>query len=107
MKKNHSIINWEVYKKVKKPNMKISKKIYRYRKPFLGRMLDKIVNYWLKIKKRPLFAVLFHGNMFLLLIYIHLFTHNVEVPLYKWIITSFFTVIFGIMVFFDKNYQDS
>ena len=54
MKKNHSIINWEVYKKVKKPNMKISKKIYRYKKPFLGRMLDKIVNYWSKIKKKPL-----------------------------------------------------
>jgi hypothetical protein len=43
MEEKKSIINWEVYQRLKKPMPIIKKEIKFYRKPILGRILDKIL----------------------------------------------------------------
>jgi hypothetical protein len=103
MKENKSIINWEVYSRLKKPTPIIQKELKFYRKPLLGRILDKIRVFVKKMWKKPFFSVLFLGNFLLLLKYVDCTVSGEHVELFRWVTTSTFFVLFGVSIFFDKN----
>lgn len=103
MKENKSIINWEVYQKMKKPNMKIHTEIKPYKKPILGRILDKICIFGQKLWKKPFFSILFLSNFLLLLKYVDCTVSGEQIQMFRWITTSTFFVLFGILIFFDRN----
>jgi hypothetical protein len=103
MEEKKSIINWEVYQRLKKPVPIIKKEIKFYRKPILGRILDKILFFSRKLREKPFFSVLFLANLLLLLKYVDCTVSGEQVELFRWVITSTFFVLFGVSIFFDKN----
>ncbi len=103
MEEKKSIINWEVYSRLKKPTPIIQKEVKYYRKPLLGRILDKIRVFGKKIWKKPLFSVLFFGNLLVLLKYVDCTLSGEQIELFRWMTTSTFFLLFGVFIFFDKN----
>ena len=103
MEEKKSIINWEVYQRLKKPVPIIKKEIKFYRKPILGRILDKILFFSRKLREKPFFSVLFLANLLLLLKYVDCTVSGEQVELFRWVITSTFIVLFGVSIFFDKK----
>ena len=103
MEEKKSIINWEVYSKLKKNPPIIKKEIRFYRKPLLGRILDNIRIFGKKMWKKPVFSVLFFGNFLLLLKYVDCAVSSDNIELFRWVTTSTFFVLFGVSIFFDKN----
>jgi hypothetical protein len=103
MEEKKSIINWDVYQRLKKPVPIIKKEIKFYRKPILGRILDKILFFSRKLREKPFFSVLFLANLLLLLKYVDCTVSGEQVELFRWVITSTFFVLFGVSIFFDKN----
>jgi hypothetical protein len=103
MEEKKSIINWEVYQRLKKPVPIMKKEIKFYRKPILGRILDKILFFSRKLREKPFFSVLFLANLLLLLKYVDCTVSGEQVELFRWVITSTFFVLFGVSIFFDKN----
>ena len=103
MEEKKSIINWEVYQRLKKPMPIIKKEMKFYSKPILGRILDKILFFGRKLRKKPFFSVLFLANFLLLLKYVDYTVSGEQVELFRWVTTSTFFVIFGVFIFFDKN----
>ena len=103
MEEKKSIINWEVYQRLKKPMPIIKKEMKFYRKPILGRILDKILFFGQKLLKKPFFSVLFLANFLLLLKYVDCTVSGEQVELFRWVTTSTFFVLFGVSIFFDKN----
>ena len=55
MEEKKSIINWEVYQRLKKPMPIIKKEMKFYSKPILGRILDKILFLVENYVKNPFF----------------------------------------------------
>lgn len=99
MEEKKSIINWEIYQRLKKPTPIIKREIGFCRKP----ILDKILFFGLKLRKKPLFSVLFLANFLLLLKYLDCTVSGEQVELFRWVTTSTFFVLFGVSIFFDKN----
>jgi hypothetical protein len=103
MEEKKSIINWEVYSRLKKPTPIIQKEFKFYRKPLLGRILDKIRVFGQKLRKKPLFSALFFGNLLVLLKYVDCTLSGEQIELFRWMTTSTFFLLFGVFIFFDKN----
>lgn len=103
MKKNNSINNWELYQKIKKPKITYTKEFKGYRKPFLGRILDKICIFGQKLIKKPIFSILLLLNVILLLEYGRCTYFGDHIELFRWVTTGSFLVFFGYLTFFDKN----
>jgi hypothetical protein len=103
MEEKKSIINWEVYQRLKKPVPIIKKEIKFYRKPILGRILDKILFFSRKLREKPFFSVLFLANLLLLLKYVDCTVSGEQVELFRWVTTSTFFLLFGVSIFFYKN----
>jgi hypothetical protein len=103
MEEKKSIINWEVYSRLKKNPPIIKKDLRFYRKPLLGRILDNIRFFGKKMWKKPVFSVLFFANFLILLKYIDCTVSSDPIELFRWVTTSSFFVLFGVSIFFDKN----
>lgn len=107
MEEKKSIINPELYNKVRKNNFKIQKKIKTYKKPLLGRILDKFGGFCEffsdKIAKRPLFFVLFCLQLIILTRYFFVSCQGNEIQMYRWMFSSFFLGFFGYFTFFRKK----
>jgi len=103
MKKNNSINNWELYQKIKGSKITYQKEFYGYRKPLLGRIFDKICIFGQKLKKKPIFSILFLLNLILLLEYGRCSFFGEQIDLFRWVTTGSFLVFFGYLTFFDKN----
>jgi hypothetical protein len=103
MDKKKSIINWEVYQKLKNGKIDIQKDLKTYKKPLLGQVWDKICVFGQKIRKKPIFSVLFIANLILVLEYGRCSYFGESIDLFRWVTTSSFLVFFGYMTFFDKN----
>jgi hypothetical protein len=103
MKKNHSIHNWELYHKIKGNKISYQKEFMSYKKPFLGRILDKICVFGQKLIKKPIFSILFLLNLTLLLEYGRCSYFGDHIDLFRWVTTGSFLVFFGYLTFFDKN----
>ena len=103
MKPNKSIINWEVYQKLKSNKISIHKYTKTYKTPIFGRILEKICFFGKKIRKKPIFSVLLISNLVLLLEYGRCIYFEYPIDLFRWVTTSSFLVFFGYMTFFDKN----
>jgi hypothetical protein len=98
-----SIINWEVYQKLKKGNQKIENKIKTYKKPVLGRIFDKICVFGQKLIKKPIFSLLFLMNLTLIVEYFRCTYLGEGVEMFRWVTTTSFLVFFGYLAFFNKN----
>jgi hypothetical protein len=103
MERNKSIINWEVHQKLKSNKILIQKDIKTYKKPILGQIWDKICVFSQKIRKKPIFSVLFTLNFVLILEYGRCTYFGESIDLFRWVTTSSFLIFFGYMTFFDKN----
>lgn len=103
MEEKKSIINWEVYSRLKKNPHIIKKDLRFYRKPLLGRILDNIRFFGKKMWKKPVFSILFLLNLTLLLEYGRCSYFGDHIDLFRWVTTGSFLVFFGYLTFFDKN----
>jgi hypothetical protein len=103
MEHNKSIINWEVHQKLKSNKISIQKDIKTYKKPILGQIWDKICVFIQKIRKKPIFSVLFTLNFVLILEYGYCTYFGESIEVFEWVTTSSFLIFFGYMTFFDKN----
>jgi len=103
MEKKSSIINWELYSKIKKPKFKLEKEFKVYRKPLLGRFFDKICFYGQKLIKKPIFSILFLLNLILLGEYFRCTFLGEQIESFRWITTISFLFFFGYLTFFKRN----
>ena len=108
MEDKKSIINPELHNLVNKnKKMKFDKEFKPYKKPFLGRILDRFGNFCElfseKVNKRPIFFILSLGQLLLLTLYFYKSCQGIEIPQLKWGITSFFFGFFTYFTFFSKR----
>lgn len=106
--KKKSIINPEldhILNKNKK--IKIDSEFKLYKKPILGRILDKFGNFCVffskKVSKRPIFFFLTLIQVILLSIYGYLSYHGTEISVFRWSMTYFLLGFFAFFTFFSKN----
>ena len=98
-----SIINWEVYQKLKNSKFKIEKDIKTYKKPILGQILDKLCFFGQKLIKKPIFSLLFLLNLLLLVEYFRCTFLSEQIDMFKWVTTTSFLIFYGYLAFFNKN----
>lgn len=103
MEKKSSIINWELYSKIKKPKLKLEKEFKVYKKPLLGRFLDKMCDLGQKLIKKPIFFILFVMNLILLGEYFRCTLSGEQIESFRWVTTTSFLFFFGYLTFLNKN----
>lgn len=108
MKDKKSIINPELYHLTRKNGkIKYDTQFKYTKKPLLRRFLDKCGDFCKKItkkvKKRPVFFILFIIQTFFMGFFMYKLGMNEEITSFKLALSSFFSGFFGYFTFFSKK----